>query len=425
MSTPDALSSPVDPSGFASVVGIDVGSQRLLYTICQPDKRPLVKPSELSNDHDGFQQLDHALRALGVEPARILIGLEATSRYNENLYQFLVGQGYTLCLLHPRQTHQFAQQRGLRAKTDKLDASTIARLLLSGEARVGYVPDELIATYRELERLHSQLTAESARYQNEIHALLVVVFPEFTQVFADPCGATALGVLKRYPGAAAIATAGVDALTATLRELAPRRYGRPTAVALVHLASQSAASGVATPARALSLKVLCDQLEHTLANLAQLEQELDRVLDGDEGATTLSRVPEFGRQTIAVLRAELGDVTRFSRIDQAVAYVGLDLEVRQSGKWKGQVKLSKRGSGRVRRVLYLAALRSLTLPDSPFAAYYHRLVARGLKGRKALVAVMRKMLLVAYHLLRSNESYDPAKVCAVACTPPRTPSPGS
>jgi transposase len=47
-------------------------------------------------------------------------------------------------------------QRGLRAKTDRLDASTIARVLLSGEARIGYVPDEQIASYRELVRLHTQ-----------------------------------------------------------------------------------------------------------------------------------------------------------------------------------------------------------------------------------------------------------------------------
>ena len=146
MSPSPSVSSPVDPAAFAYVVGIDVGSERLVYRICHPDKRPLAKPTELGNERVGFEHLDHSLRALGVEPARILIGLEATSRYNENLYHFLVGQGYTLCLLHPRQTHQFAEQRGLRAKTDRLDAGTIARVLLSGEARVGYVPDELIAT---------------------------------------------------------------------------------------------------------------------------------------------------------------------------------------------------------------------------------------------------------------------------------------
>src|SRR6266849_1602479 len=371
------------------------------------------------------QQLDHDLRQLGVAPARILIGLEATSRYHENLYQFLKEQGYALCLLHPGQTHQFAQQRGLRAKTDRLEASNIARVLRSFEPRAGYVPDELVATYRELERLHSQLADESARYQNEIQALLVVLFPEFTQVFADPCRPTALALLKRYPSAQAIIAAGVEALTTTLRELAPRHYGRPTAQELVRLATQSAASGRAMGARSLSLQVLCDQLEHTLTNLAQVARDLDQLLARDPGAAGLNSIPEFGCKTVTVLRAELGDVMRVERIDQVVAYVGLDLQVKQSGKWKGQVKLSKRGSGRVRRVLYLAALRSLLLPASAFGAYYRRLVARGLKARAALIAVMRKMLIVASHLLRSNESYDPTKVCAVACTPPRTPSSGS
>src|SRR5947209_7513117 len=129
---------------------------------------------------------------------------ETTSRYGENLYRFLESRSYQLCLLHPRQTHQFAQQRGLRAKTDQLDASTIARVLLSGEARRGYVPSERITTYRELVRLHTQLSDDIARYKNEIHALLIVLFPEFTQVFADPSRPTALGLLKRYPTAQAM-----------------------------------------------------------------------------------------------------------------------------------------------------------------------------------------------------------------------------
>jgi transposase len=97
MSSSDPLHSPVDVSDFAYVVGIDVGSQAYVYTVCQPDKRPVVKPTKLVNGRVGFEQLDHDPRQLGVAPARILIGLEATSRYNENLYQFLKEQGYALC----------------------------------------------------------------------------------------------------------------------------------------------------------------------------------------------------------------------------------------------------------------------------------------------------------------------------------------
>ena len=115
-----------------------------------------------------------------------------------------------------------------------------------------------------------------------------------------------------------------------------------------------------------------------------------------------------------MLRAELGDLTRFTRINQVVAYVGLDLQVKQSGKWKGQTKLSKHGSGRVRRILYLAALRSIHLAASPFGAYYQRLLARGMKKGMAVVAVMRKMLIIAVHLIQTEECYDPGKVAVGA-----------
>ena len=64
---------------------------------------------------------------------------------------------------------------------------------------MGYVPSEQVATYRELVRLHTQLSDTAAGYQNEIQALIVVLFPEFTQVFADPCFPTALSVRNRLP----------------------------------------------------------------------------------------------------------------------------------------------------------------------------------------------------------------------------------
>jgi transposase len=209
-----------------------------------------------------------------------------------------------------------------------------------------------------------------------------------------------------------MATAGVEAVASLLRELAPRHYGLKTAQQLVSLAQHTVSSGIAASARASTLKVLCDQLEHTQTNLAQLEHEIDTLLDTDQGAKGVQSVPEFGRKMVAVLRAELGDVTRFERADQVVAYAGLDIAVRQSGKWRGEAKLSKRGSGRLRRILYMTAVRCIRLKDSAFGRYYHRLLARGMQPRAALVAVMRKMLLVAYRLLRTAEVYDSTKVCA-------------
>jgi len=279
-----------------------------------------------------------------------------------------------------------------------------------GKRASGMCKVDQVATYRELMRLQQQLSDDVVRYQNAIHALLVVLFPEFTQVFADPTRPTALAVLKRYPSAQAIAQTEVETLGTFLHELAPRHYGRATAHELVGLAKASISSGVAVTARSSSLRILCDQLDHTQKNLELLQGEIDQLLDQDPKATSMLGVPEFGPTTVAVLRAALGELTRFTRIDQVVASVGLDLQVKQSGKWKGQTKLSKHGSGRVRRMLSLAALRSIQREASPFGADYRRLVARGMKKGMAVVAVMRKMLMVAVHLIQTEERYDPGKV---------------
>lgn len=140
----------------------------------------------------------------------------------------------------------------------------------------------------------------------------------------------------------------------------------------------------------MSLRILYDQLEHTRANLARLDVEIEQLLTNDPGVKGLQQVPEFGLQTVAVLRAGLGDVNRFSRTDEMIVYGGMDIEIKESGKWKGKAKLSKRGRGLFRRMLYMAALRSLHREDSAFGAYYQRLVTRSLKKCSALMAVMRK-----------------------------------
>src|SRR5260370_3539972 len=391
------------------VVGIDIVMESCTMCCLARNKQPLIPATSFANTLAGFCILFARLDDLGVPPEQVLIGLEATSRYGENLFQALLKRGYQVCLLHPAQMHAFAQQRGMRAKTDQLDALTIARALLSGEARFGYVPSEQVAAYRELLRVQHQLSDDIVRYKNEIHALLVVQFPEFTQVFVDPTRPTALAVLKRYPSAQAIAQTPVETLSALLHELAPHHYGRPTAQKLIRLADTSINSGVAVTARASSLRILCDQLEHTQHNFQDLQREIYQFLEQDPKVKGMLSVPEFGSLTVAVLSAELGDLTRFARIDQVVAYVGLDLLVKQSGKWRGQTKLSKRGSGRVRRILYFAALRSTALQTSPFGIYYHRLVARGMKKGMAVVAVMRKKLIVSFYLILTGEKYDPRK----------------
>ena len=104
----------------------------------RPNKETVIKPITFANTKGGWNVFLERLEGLEVMPWQIVIGMEATSRYHENLYYELKQRGYQVCLLHPGQTHHFHHRQGLRAKTDRLDALTIARVLLSGEERPGY-----------------------------------------------------------------------------------------------------------------------------------------------------------------------------------------------------------------------------------------------------------------------------------------------
>ena len=411
MARPSAFTTRVATAPVQYVVGIDVGAETCAVSLLRPDKTAVRAPFTIANTAPGFAHLATELAHLDCPPTQIRIGLEATGRYWENLYQFLLQRGYDLVLVHPGQAHHFAQQRGLRAKTDRLDAGTIGRALLSDDLRPASVPSEAIVAYRELVRLQTDLTDAAARYKQAIRDLLIVLFPEVTQVFKDPTGPTALALLRAYPGAVAVAAAGSAAITRLLQAVAPHKYGPRTAARLVALAQQSCASQLAVAARSHCLQILIDEVRQTQANLSELEREIVGLLQHDDDVVGLQSVPEFGPDTVALLRAELGDVARFQGSAHVVAYVGMDVTVRESGQWQGRRKLSKRGSGALRRGLFLAALGSLrTRSASAFGASYRALEARGLRGYRALMAVMRKMLVVAYHLLKSGERYDPTKV---------------
>jgi transposase len=101
--------------------------------------------------------------------------------------------------------------------------------------------------------------------------------------------------------------------------------------------------------RANSLRILCDQLEHTQANLRRLEEEMEPLVSTDPRTHGLQktsgvRSENSGRAACRDFR----EVDRFAHTDQAVADSGMDVKIKESGKWKGKAKLSKRGSGSTR-----------------------------------------------------------------------------
>src|SRR5207244_527149 len=92
----------------------------------------------------GFATLVRTLAARGADPARTMVGVEATGHFWENLHAQLTRAGYRVVVLNPLQTRRYRDVLRKKAKTDDIDAYVIAGLLRTGDAQASYVPDEPI-----------------------------------------------------------------------------------------------------------------------------------------------------------------------------------------------------------------------------------------------------------------------------------------
>jgi transposase len=400
------------PPEIRCVVGIDIAkATHMVCALDAPGGRARQRPRRIEATAAGHAQLLAWLGGWG-EPAAILIGLEATGSLWEPLYDALSAAGYTVLVLNPRQTASWASSLGLRAKTDALDAQTLALGLLAGLARASTLPSEAIQALRAVTRTRRDLVEERTATRQRLHDELVVLFPEFVRLVARWPGTTnlgapaVLGLLSTYPSAQAVARADPDALVARLGEASAGGWGMAEATALATAAAHSAAGTRAVAARGLVVRTLALHLLELQQRIAELEAAIAELLRDDADGQRLQTIPGIGPQLAATIRAELGDVSRFQGVDQVVAYAGLDPRTRQSGAFMGQKRISKRGPGALRHALYLAVFVA-TRARPEWRARYQRLLDRGRGAKEARVILSRTLLKVVYHLLRTGEAYAP------------------
>jgi transposase len=173
-----------------------------------------------------------------------------------------------------------------------------------------------------------------------------------------------------------------------------------------------------------SLQLRIAELPHAAAPLQQAvtalltqQKELDRqirTLAAEQESVgplvkRLQGVPGIGAVTAATMAARL-TAKEFAHPDQFVAYLGLDVAVRQSGKRSGEAGLTKQGDAELRRLLYLCAQANLRIEGSPFRAQYERERKKGLSTTAALNAVARKLARLCWSLAKHGTAYDPKRV---------------
>jgi transposase len=286
------------PPEIAYVVGIDIAKRAHVACALQASTGKVhLRPRSFAASAEGYAELRAVLQTWGAPPT-ILVGLEATGCLWEPLYEDLTRAGYTVLVLNPRQTVAWSASLGLRAKTDGIDAHTLARGVLAGYAQASTVPSEVVQELRALTRARRDLVQGQTAAKQRLRDELVVLFPELPEHTPAQCDLLAPAVLRLlevYSSAHAIAQAAPDDLAALLADVSAGQWTADHAQELQRVARQSAASSRAVGARGVVVRTMVRHLLDLYARLEELEAAIAEVLAHDEDGQRLQTLPGVAR----------------------------------------------------------------------------------------------------------------------------------
>ena len=384
-------------------VGVDVAKDKHDCFIINSEGEVLADVFTVPNNMDGFNRLLQTIRDCTTPRDIIKVGLEATGHYSYNILGFLLDNGLATYVLNPLRTNLYRKSLSLRkTKTDRVDARTIAAMLLSD---VGLKPYTDTAYHNEelksLTRYRFDKVKERAKLKSSVSRLVCILFPELEKLVPTLHGVSIYALLEEFPGAVQIAGAHLTRLKSLLSDASRGRYGRDMAVEIRDAARNSIGSRM--PAKSL-------ELQHTIRLIRELDAEIEEIgseIQGvmDELHSPITTIPGIGCRMGAMILAEVGDFSRFESPDKLLAYAGLSPSTYQSGQLKNCYHhMEKRGSRYLRYAIFNAT-KYVCLWDPTFIAYLAKKRAEGKHYNVAISHAAKKLVRLIFALERSGQPY--------------------
>lgn len=403
-------------------VGIDVSSKNNVIYLMLPngDKHSSFS---LANSHDGSTQLVKriftAMTSNNIDS--VLIGLEATSVYGDNLVYFLK-EDATLAsfdrkihVLNPKQVNKFKESYNDLPKNDYVDAFVIADCLRFGRInKEVYMDDYRYKALQNLTRARyfavTNLTKEKQRFINVLFKKYSTMTQE--KVFSDTFSTTALAVYEKFESAETLAKMDLQELTAFIMEKGKNRFPDPDAVAKA--LQKAARSSYRLP------KTVNDSVNQVLAISITSIRALESQIKAFDKAITkqmellpnvLISIPGIGPVLSAGIMAEIGDINRFQNQAALAKYAGLAWQQHQSGNFKAQTTRMIHSGNRFLKYYLCEAAFSLVRCDKEYSRFYHlkyKEVNR-FQHKRALALTARKFVRLVFALLKDNRLYRPAE----------------
>ena len=387
-------------------IGIDVAKDKHDCFIVSSEGEVLFNVFTISNTLDGFNDLLSKIKSVATDFDKTKVGLEATGHYSYNLLGFLLDNGLPTYVINPLHTNLYRKSLSHRkTKTDKVDARTIASMLMScvdlkPYTRALYHNEEL----KSLTRYRFDKVSERAKLKTSVSRLVNILFPELEKLVSTIHSASVYALLSEFPSAHHIADAHLTRLTNLLYETSKGHHNRDTAILFRDTARNSIGSYM--PAKSLELKHTIKLIAELTAEIDEIEAKIKRIVDSL--GTTILTIPGMGYSSAAMILAEIGDFSNFDTPDKILAFAGMSPSTYQSGQLTNcYAHMEKRGSKYLRYALYNAT-KYVCKWDSNFGAYLAKKRSEGKHYNVALSHATKKLVRLIFALEKSRKPYIPA-----------------
>lgn len=385
--------------------GIDIAKYKHEASVIDTNGKAMLDSISFTNDKQGCEKILAVFQKFEISPADVIIGMEATGHYWLSVYAFFLELGYNVKVINPIQSEAFRKMYIRQTKNDSKDSFIIAQIMRFGQYSATSLSEENIIALRQLSRYRLALVDACGDCKRRVIALLDQVFPEYDNLFSDTFGSSSTELLLNCPTPEDMLAISTRKLTNILNKASRGRLGKEKAEEIKAAAEGTFGIAFAKDAFAFQIKQLIQQIVFTEKQLSELEEQIaDLLHKTNQYITTITCI---GDVLGAIIVSEIGDINRFERPNQLVAFAGLDVTVKQSGEFSGSKnKISKRGSPYLRRAIWLAAQRA-AFCDPILSEYYQSLRARGKHHLTAVGGVARKLCNIIFVILKENRPYQP------------------
>ncbi len=219
-------------------VGIDIAKETHVAAAVNTDGVIQLEPFAFQNNHDGFQLLKTNLETLNKND--LIIGLESTAHYAENVIFFLHSLGYRLAVINPVQTAAVRKTGIRKTKNDKIDSLLICKTMVLNAFHLYTENDVKTLQLKSFCRFRQNLKKSKARLKIQLTSYVDMIFPELQFFFKFGLHIrTCYELLKVYSSPDDIAALHLTKLSNLLSKASHGRFGKQDAKSLKSLAASS------------------------------------------------------------------------------------------------------------------------------------------------------------------------------------------